>query len=189
VEHLSTLRLIPNMSVWRPCDEIETAVAWRCAIERGDGPTCLLLSRQGLPAQSREPAQIDTIERGGYVLSDCEGLPEAIVIATGSEVGIAVEAACRLVAEGRGIRVVSMPSLDVFESQDPQYRADVLPPEVGARVVVEAGVTQLWYRYAGSDGRILGIDRFGGSAPGGTLMSEFGFTAEGVEALLREVLP
>jgi len=188
VEHISSLRIIPNMSVWRPCDDTETAVAWRSAIERRDGPTCLLLSRQSLPAQVRSAAQVEAISRGGYVLQDCDGEPEAIVIATGSEVGIAVDAAARLMAEGRRVRVVSMPSVNLFEAQDSSYRAEVLPPQVTARVVVEAGVTPLWYRYAGTNGRVIGIDRFGESAPGGEVMKAMGFTADHVESALRELL-
>jgi len=177
------------MSVWRPCDDVETAVAWRAAIERRDGPTCLLLSRQGLPACARDRSQVEAISRGGYVLQDCDGEPEAIVVATGSEVGIAVEAAGTLTAEGRRVRVVSMPSVNVFEAQDRDYQTEVLPPTVTARVVVEAGVTPLWHRYAGADGRVLGLDRFGESAPGSAVMNAFGFTAERVVDLLRDVLP
>ncbi len=188
VEHVSSLRLIPNLTIWRPCDDVETAAAWRAAIERRDGPTCLLLSRQGLPPQSRSADQLALIARGGYVLGDRAADPEAIVVATGSEVSLAVEAAARLEACGRRVRVVSMPSVEVFEAQDADYRNAVLPRDVTARVIVEAGVTPLWHRYAGPRGRILGIDRFGESAPGSAVMNAFGFTADGVEAAVREVL-
>jgi transketolase len=188
VEHTASLRLIPNLDVWRPCDEAESAVAWRCAIERRDGPTCLLFTRQNVPAQARTMDQLDTVARGGYVLVDCDGEPEAIVIATGSEVALAVTAAARLGEEGRRVRVVSMPCVERFDAQPLDYRDRVLPPGVTARVAVEAGVTGPWYRFAGTRGRVLGIDRFGESAPGGQLMEVFGFTPERVVEALREVL-
>ncbi len=188
VEQAATLRLIPNMSVWRPCDAVESAVAWKQAIERTDGPTCLLFSRQTLPHQER--TSLAEIERGGYVLRDCEGEPEAIIIATGSEVGLAVSAAAELGRRGRRVRVVSMPSVDVFEAQEAAYRDAVLPPAVRCRVVVEAGATGLWHRYAGDRGTVIGLDRFGESAPGPVLFEHFGITSErvvdAVEALLAD---
>lgn len=188
VEHLASLRLIPNLSLWRPCDAVETAVAWQAAIERRDGPTCLVLSRQNLPHQPRDPATLAAIRRGGYVLRDCAGLPDVILIATGSEVQWATGAAAQLSEHGHRIRVVSLPAVDVFEAQDAAYREAVLPAAVSRRVVVEAGVTTPWYKYAGTGGKIIGLDRFGQSAPAGVLFKQFGFTVEHVvhtvEALL-----
>ncbi|HFD91724.1 MAG TPA: transketolase [Gammaproteobacteria bacterium] len=188
VEQTATLRLIPNMSVWRPCDTVETAVAWKAAIERSDGPTSLIFSRQNLPFQSRTEAQIADIARGGYVLRDCEGEPEAILIATGSEVALAMDAAEALAGKGRRVRVVSMPSVDTFELQDAAYRESVLPAAVTARVAVEAGVTDYWYKYVGTSGRIVGVDRFGESAPAADLFKEFGLTVENVVAAVEAVL-
>ncbi len=188
VEHAASLRLIPNMHVWRPCDETESAVAWGAAVKRADGPACLLFSRQNLPAQPRDSRQLTDIVRGGYVLRDCQGSPEALVIATGSEVQLAVAAAATLEAEGRRVRVISMPCVDVFEVQDDDYRESVLPSAVTARVVVEAGVSASWRGYAGPAGTVLGLDRFGESAPAGQLMELFGFTAERVAGALRDVL-
>lgn len=182
VEQIASMRLIPNMSVWRPCDAVETAVAWRCAIERTDGPSSLCFSRQNLPHQSRTDAQISDIAKGGYVLKDCDGTPDAIIIATGSEVALAMGA-----AEAMGdkkIRVVSMPSVDTFELQEDAYRSSVLPAGVKT-VAVEAGVTPLWYKYAD---KVVGIDRFGESAPAGLLFKEFGFTVENVVATVNSVL-
>lgn len=188
IEHAASLRLIPNLSLWRPADEAETAAAWRAAVERRRGPSCLLLSRQNLQPTERDAQTLTDISRGGYVLKGCEGTPEALVIATGSEVQLAVKAAASLAAEGRRIRVVSMPSVDVFEAQDAAYREQVLPAAVTARVVVEAGVSTGWQPYAGPGGRVVGIDRFGESAPGGKLMETFGFTADAVADALRSVL-
>jgi len=188
VEQAATLRFIPNMSVWRPCDTTETAVAWRAAIERDNGPTCLLLSRQGLPFQERSAAQIDAIGRGGYTLQDCNGTPEAIIIATGSEVGLAMAAASELTNQGRHIRVVSMPSTDAFECQDSEYRETVLPNSVTARVAVEAGVRDFWFKYVGLHGRVLGIDSFGESAPAEAVFEHFGFSAERVVAAVNELI-
>ncbi len=182
VEQIASMRLIPNMSVWRPCDAVETAVAWRYAIERQDGPTSMCFSRQNLPHQARSAAQIADIAKGGYVLKDCDGTPDAIIIATGSEVALATGAAEAL--SGKKIRVVSMPSVDVFEAQDDAYRASVLPAGVKA-VAVEAGVTALWYKYAD---KVVGIDRFGESAPAGELFKEFGFTVDNVVAAVNSVL-
>ncbi|MDP6768725.1 MAG: transketolase [Arenicellales bacterium] len=188
VEQTATLRLIPNMSLWRPCDTVETAVAWRMALERHNGPTCLLFSRQNLDFQVRDEQQIQAISRGGYVLRDCEGTPEAIIIATGSEVGLAVDAAARLNSQGRRVRVVSMPSTDVFDTQDVAYKESVLPPLVTARVAVEAGVTPTWVRYVGLQGAVVGIDSFGESAPAEVVFEHFGFTVDNVVATVEKVM-
>ena len=188
VEQTATLRLIPNMSLWRPCDTVETAVAWRMALERHNGPTCLLFSRQNLDFQVRDEQQIQAISRGGYVLRDCEGTPEAIIIATGSEVGLAVDAAARLNSQGRRVRVVSMPSTDVFDTQDVAYKESVLPPVVTARVAVEAGVTPTWVRYVGLQGAVVGIDSFGESAPAEVVFEHFGFTVDNVVATVEKVM-
>ncbi|MGI8738618.1 MAG: transketolase [Gammaproteobacteria bacterium] len=192
VEHAACLRLMPGMSLWRPCDAVESAVAWKQAIERRDGPTCLLFSRQGVPHQTRDGEQIANIARGGYVLRDShvdrKGAPDVILIATGSEVGVAVQAAARLAEPGRRVRVVSMPCTDVFDAQDPAYRETVLPAAVTARVAVEAGVTPFWRKYVGDKGRIVGIDRFGESAPGDVVMRYFGITAENVAMVAEQIL-
>jgi transketolase len=184
VEQTATLRMIPNMSVWRPCDAVESAVCWKVAVERTDGPSCLIFSRQNLAHQNRDAGQIANIERGGYILKDCAGTPDVIVIATGSEVDLAVQAATQ---SGRKVRVVSMPSTDVFDAQDEAYRESVLPAAVTARVAVEAGVTDYWRKYVGLNGRVIGIDRFGESAPAGDLFKHFGFTVENVVAAIDAV--
>ena len=178
VEHAASLRLIPNLNVWRPCDAVETAVAWQAAVERNDGPSALLLSRQNLPHQERSAQQTAAITRGGYVLRDCSGTPEIILLATGSEVELAVAAADKLNEQGRKTRVVSLPCLDLFEAQDQAYRDQVLPPAVSKRIAIEAGSTSGWYKYVGSQGRVIGLDRFGESAPAGELFKLFGFTVE-----------
>jgi len=188
VEHVASLRLMPNMSVWRPCDAVETAVAWRHAIERQDGPTSLVLTRQGVPHQARSADQVAGIGRGGYILRDCDGEPHILFIATGSEVALAVAAAGSLASDGIRARVVSMPSTDVFDAQDEAYQASVLPPEVTARVAIEAGVTGGWWRYVGTAGRVIGLDRFGESAPAGELFEHFGFTTTNVVAVAKELL-
>ena len=188
VEQTATLRMIPNMNVWRPCDAVESAVAWKAAIERKDGPSTLVFSRQNLPHIARSQAQIDAISKGGYVLKDTDGAPDAIIIATGSEVELAVKAAEALAEKGKKIRVVSMASTNVFEKQDAAYKESVLPANVTSRVVVEAGVTDSWWKYAGSNGRVVGLDRFGESAPAGQLFKEFGFTVENVVANVEAVL-
>ena len=188
VEQAATLRLMPNLSVWRPCDSQETLFAWKAAIERKDGPTCLLLSRQGVPQQSRNQAQIDQIANGGYVLVDCEGVPEALIIATGSEVALAAGAARSLSEAGKRIRVVSIPCTDVFEAQSEQYRDAVIPPNVSARVVVEAGVTAIWSKYAGPHGRVLGVDHFGESAPAKDVYQLFNLTTDAVEQAVLDLL-
>ncbi|NOI65118.1 transketolase, partial [Vibrio sp. 99-8-1] len=180
VEQVSSLRLTPNMSTWRPCDQVESAVAWKFAIERKDGPTSLIFSRQNLAQQPRSEAQVADIAKGGYVLKDCDGKPELILIATGSEVELATEAAAQLTAEGKKVRVVSMPATDVFDKQDAAYREAVLPSDVTARVAVEAGIADFWYKYVGFDGRIIGMTTFGESAPAGELFKMFGFTVENV---------
>jgi transketolase len=188
IEHVASLRLIPGMIVWRPCDSVESAIAWQAAIERRDGPTCLLFTRQGVPFQNRDVERIENIRRGGYVLRDCEGTPTLILIGTGSEVAVAMEAADELEKSGVSTRVVSMPSTDVFEDQDDAYRDSVLPADVSARVVIEAGVSNCWHRYAGPSGRIIGMDRFGLSAPAGLLFEKFGFTADNIIKVAREIL-
>ncbi len=188
VEHVASLRIMPNMRVWRPCDSVETAVAWRDAIERRDGPTSLVLTRQGLPHQPRTTGQIKAITRGGYILIDTDGKPDLILIATGSEVTLVVSAAEQLAGDGIKTRVVSMPCTDLFDAQSDKYRQQVLPDEVTARVVVEAGVTETWWRYAGPLGRIVGIDRYGKSAPADELFEHFGFSSDNVVAVAREVL-
>lgn len=188
VEHTASLRLMPNMSVWRPCDTVETVVAWRYAIERQNGPTSLVLTRQGLPHQERTAEQISDIARGGYILKDTDGVADIILIATGSEVALAVSAAAELTADGVKARVVSIPCTDVFEAQDADYRESVLPASVSARVVIEAGVTALWWRYAGPAGQIIGLDRFGESAPANKLFKHFGFSTDNVVSIAKDVL-
>lgn len=180
VEQLASLRLTPNMRVWRPADQVETAIAWKQAIERQDGPTALILSRQNLAQQPRTPAQLAAINRGGYILKDSDGKPELILIATGSEVQLAVEAADKLTAAGHKVRVVSMPSTDLFDKQDSAYRESVLPSEVTARIAIEAGIADYWFKYTGLHGAIVGMTSFGESAPAELLFEEFGFTVENV---------
>ncbi|PAU77841.1 transketolase [Halovibrio salipaludis] len=188
VEQLATLRQTPNMSLWRPCDTVETAVAWKAAIERSDGPTALVFTRQALAHQDRDEQQLADIERGGYILSDSDGFPELILIATGSEVALAQEAATQLRDQGRQVRVVSMPSTDRFEAQPAEYRQKVLPAEVTCRVAVEAGITDYWYKYVGMEGRVLGMTTFGESAPAGPLFEAFGFTVDNLLAISETLL-
>ena len=188
VEQLTALRSTPSMQTWRPCDAVESAVAWKAAIERRDGPTSLVFSRQNLPHQVRDADQLAAIARGAYVLRNCEGTPEAILIATGSEVGLAMAAAERLAGAGKQIRVVSMPCAELFEQQDAAYREAVLPSDVLARVAVEALHADFWYKYVGLDGRVVGMTTFGESAPAGDLMNYFGFTVDNVVAVVAEVL-
>ena len=187
VEHVASLRMIPDLRLWRPCDTVETGAAWADAVARQDGPSVLVLTRQALPVQPRTPAQVADVARGGYVLVDCDGPPEAVLIATGSEVALAVEAAQALAARGRRVRVVSMPCTSLFDAQPADYRAAVLPAGV-PRVAVEAGVTDGWYRYVGTDGAVIGMHSFGASAPAKKLFEHYGFTrdhvAGAVEALL-----
>jgi transketolase len=182
VEHVASLRLIPNMRLWRPCDTVETAVAWGDAIEHTQGPSSLVLTRQALPPMPRTPAQVAAIRRGGYVLLDCDGTPDCVLIATGSEVGLAVDAARLMAGQGRRVRVVSMPCTSLFDAQDADYRASVLPPGV-RRVAIEAGSRDGWWRYVGLDGAVVGMDTFGASAPAGKLFEHFGFTAANVAAV------
>jgi transketolase len=188
IEHLASLRLIPHMDLWRPCDAVETAAAWGVAIENRGGPTCLIFTRQSVVHEARDAAQVAAIRRGGYVLIDCAGTPEAIVIATGSEVGIAAEAVRSVAATGKKVRLVSMPSTNTFDAQDDAYKQSVLPPSVTRRVAVEAGVTAQWWRYVGLQGQIVGIDHFGASAPAKDLFKAYGFTAEHVAEAIQKVL-
>jgi len=185
IEQLTALRVTPNMSVWRPCDNVETAVAWKVALERAEGPTALVFSRQGVAHQGRTGEQLAEIYRGAYVLVDCEGDPELIVIATGSEINICRDAVKQLQADGIAARLVSMPSTDAFDSQEPEYKEQVLPSSVRKRLAVEAGATDYWSKYVGLEGKVIGMDRFGESAPGGVLMEHFGFTAENVVAVAK----
>jgi transketolase len=187
VEQIASLRLIPNMDMWRPCDTVESAVAWASAIERRDGPTCMAFSRQNLPFVKRKAATQANIRRGGYVLIDSVGAPKVVLIATGSEVDLALKAQAKLADEGVPVRVVSMPCTNIFDRQDAAYRASVLPKGV-PRVAVEAGVTDGWYKYVGLEGAVIGLDRFGESAPAGALFKEFGFTVENVVATVKGVI-
>jgi len=188
VEHLASLRLIPKNSVWRPCDAVESAVAWKVAIERREGPSCLIFSRQNLVHQARTPQQIAAIEFGGYVLREAKnGKVDTILIATGSEVGLAMQAADALEAEGIGTRVVSMPCTNLFDRQPQAHRDSVLPPAVRKRVAIEAGVTDFWRKYVGLDGHVVGIDTFGASAPAEALFKYFGFTVDAVVAAVKSL--
>ena len=180
IEHMASLRMIPDLDLWRPCDGVETAVSWRTAIENRNGPSCLIFTRQSVAHQPRSAAQVAAIARGGYVLIDSDGPPEAIVIATGSEVGIAAEAVRKVAAGGRRIRLVSMPSTNTFDRQDEAYRQSVLPDGVSRRVAVEAGVRATWWRYVGTRGQIVGIDHYGASAPAKDLFQHYGFTVDNV---------
>jgi transketolase len=185
IEHLSCLRLIPDVDVWRPADASETAIAWVAAIERRDGPTILALSRQNLPTVSAGvPA--DVIRRGAYILADCAA-PQALLIATGSEVRLALDAGQALAAQGIGVRVISMPCAEVFDRQDRSYRETILPRAL-PRLAIEAGVSSFWYRYVGLDGAVIGIDRFGASAPADQLFDFFGFTVTNVVKTVRSLL-
>jgi transketolase len=188
IEHLASLRVIPHIDVWRPCDAVETAAAWGTAVDNRDGPTLLILTRQACAHQAREPNQVANIARGGYVLIEPSGGPEAIVIATGSEVGIAAEAVRTVNAKGGKVRLVSMPSTNKFDAQDDAYKESVLPAKVTRRVAVEAGVRAAWWRYVGLKGQIVGIDHFGASAPAKVLFPQFGFTAEKVVEAIEKVL-
>ncbi len=188
VEQMASLRVTPNMSLWRPADQVESAVAWKYAIERNDGPVALIFSRQNLTQQPRTAEQLANVARGGYVLKDSDGTPDVILIATGSEVGITVEAADKLAAAGTKVRVVSLPSTDVFDKQDEAYRESVLPKAVTARVAVEAGIADYWYKYVGLNGAIVGMNSFGESAPAEQLFKEFGFTVDNVVAKAQALL-
>ncbi|MFS7306693.1 transketolase [Rahnella inusitata] len=188
VEQMASLRVTPNMSLWRPADQVESAIAWKYAIERNDGPSALIFSRQNLTQQPRTAEQLANVARGGYVLKDCEGKPDVILIATGSEVGITVEAADKLAAGGTKVRVVSMPSTDVYDKQDTAYRESVLPKDVPARLAVEAGIADYWYKYVGLNGGVVGMTSFGESAPAEQLFKEFGFTVDNVVAKAQALL-
>ncbi len=188
VEQIPGLRLMPGMDVWRPCDTVETAVAWKCALESAHRPSCLSLSRQNLPFVRRNDAQVEAIARGGYVLRDCQGTPELILMATGSEMGMTLEAAEQLRLKGRKVRVVSMPCCERFDAQDSDYRNSVLTPGVRARVAVEAAAAGYWSKYVGLDGAVVGMESFGASAPGKALAEKFGFTAAHIAAV-AEGLP
>lgn len=188
VEHVASLRIMPNMQVWRPCDTVETAVAWRAALERSDGPTSLVLTRQGVPHQSRSAEQRADIARGAYVLSDSDGKPDLLLLATGSEVALAQAAAARLREDGVAVRVVSLPCIEVFDAQPADYRAGVLPRDCTRRIAIEAGASEGWWRFVGTEGRVIGLDTFGASAPAGKLFDHFGFTPDNVISVARELL-
>ena len=188
IEQLASLRCTPNLDTWRPADAVESAVAWKFALERNDGPSALIFSRQNLDHQTRDQAQLADITRGGYVLKDCAGEPELILIATGSEVGLAVKAFDKLTEQGRNVRVVSMPCTSVFDAQDAGYKQSVLPLQVSARIAIEAAHADYWYKYVGLEGRVIGMTSFGESAPAPALFEEFGFTLENILATAEELL-
>lgn len=188
IEQLASLRMTPNLDTWRPADAVESAVAWKYSIERADGPSALVFSRQNLPHQPRDAGQLADVARGGYVLKDCDGEPELILIATGSEVGLAVQAFDKLSAEGRKVRVVSMPSTSVFDQQDAGYKQAVLPVQVGARIAIEAAHADYWYKYVGLEGRVIGMTTFGESAPAPALFEHFGFTVDNLLEVAAELL-
>ena len=188
IEQIASLRMTPNINAWRPCDTVESAVAWKHAVERADGPSALIFSRQGLPCMHRNDEQLANVARGGYILKDCDGTPELILIATGSEVELIMNAEAKLTAQGRKVRVVSMPCTDEFDAQDAAYKISVLPLEVPARIAVEAAAADFWYKYVGLDGRIIGMTTFGESAPASDLFPYFGFTVENIMAAAEEIL-
>ena len=188
VEQTAALRYIPNLETWRPADQVESAIAWKAAVERHDGPSALIFTRQNLQQQNRTAEQLANVARGGYVLKDAAGTPDLILIATGSEVELAVKAAEVLEAEGKKVRVVSMPSTNVFDKQDEAYRESVLPRSVTKRVAIEAQLSDFWYKYVGFEGRIVGMNSFGESAPAGELFKLFGFTVENVVTKAKEIL-
>ncbi|OCG25374.1 transketolase [Gilliamella sp. App2-1] len=188
VEQMASLRVTPNVSTWRPCDQVESAIAWQYAIERKDGPTALIFSRQNLKQQDRTAHQLADVYRGGYILNDCTGTPELIIIATGSEVELAVEAYQQLTQAGKKVRVVSMPSTDAFDKQDQAYKESVLPSSVTARLAIEAGISDYWYKYVGLSGKVIGMTSFGESGPADQLFKEFGFTVENVLAQANSLL-
>jgi transketolase len=187
VEHLASLRAMPNLHLWRPCDAAETAVAWVAAIERSTGPTALVLTRQNLPQQPRTDAQKTNIARGGYVLIDSDGAPDAIVLSTGSEVGLAADAVRALNSRGKRVRLVSMPSFEAFEAQDAAYRESVLPAQVTKRLAVEAAASQSWWKYVGSTGKVIGMDQFGASGKAGELFPHFGFSVDNVTQHIEQL--
>ncbi|WP_430875213.1 transketolase [Gilliamella sp. G0441] len=188
VEQMASLRVTPNVSTWRPCDQVESAIAWQYAIERKDGPTALIFSRQNLKQQPRTAEQLANVYRGGYILNDCVGTPELILIATGSEVELAVETYHQLTAAGKKVRVVSMPSTDAFDKQDCAYKESVLPSSVTARIAIEAGISDYWYKYVGLNGKIVGMTSFGESGPAEQLFEKFGFTVENIIAKANDLL-
>ncbi|WKW43682.1 transketolase [Kosakonia cowanii] len=188
VEQIASLRLTPNFSTWRPCDQVEAAVGWKLAIERHNGPTALILSRQNLAQMERTPEQVKAISKGGYILKDSDGKPDLILIATGSEMEITMKAAEQLSSEGVKVRVVSLPSTDIFDAQDEAWRESVLPSDVSARVAVEAGIADYWYKYVGLKGAIVGMTGYGESAPAEKLFPYFGFTVENIVAKAKAVL-
>ncbi len=188
IEQLTNLRTTPNLNTWRPCDAVESAMAWKAAIERSDSPSALIFTRQGLPHQPRSAAQVAAIAKGGYTLVDCDGTPDIIFIATGSEVQLAVAAAEVLGNKGQKARVVSMPCCETFEAQDAAYREQVLPAKVRKRVAIEAAHQDYWYKYTGLDGAVIGMSTFGASAPGSQLMELFGFTVDNVVATAESLL-
>ncbi|WP_095081465.1 transketolase [Pseudomonas sp. Irchel s3h17] len=188
IEQLASLRCTPNLDTWRPADAVESAVAWKCALERKDGPSALIFSRQNLQHQTRDAVQIELINRGGYVLKDCAGEPELILIATGSEVGLAVQAFDKLTEQGRKVRMVSMPCTSVFDAQDAGYKQSVLPLQVSARIAIEAAHADYWYKYVGLEGRVIGMTTYGESAPAPALFEEFGFTLENILGQAEELL-
>lgn len=188
VEQMASLRVTPNVSTWRPCDQVESAIAWQYAIERKDGPTALIFSRQNLKQQQRTAEQLANVYRGGYILNDCAGTPELILIATGSEVELAVETYHQLTAAGKKVRVVSMPSTDAFDKQDCAYKESVLPSSVTARIAIEAGISDYWYKYVGLNGKIVGMTSFGESGPAEQLFEKFGFTVENIIAKANDLL-
>jgi transketolase len=188
VEQIANLRGTPNMAVWRPADSVETAVAWKAAVLRREGPTSLILSRQNLPHLARTDAQLADIAKGAYVLLDCNGAPEALVIATGSEVSIALQAVKELQAVGKRVRLVSMPSTSAFDAQPAEWKEKVLPSSVRKRLAVEAAHPDAWYKYVGLDGKVIGMTTFGESAPGPAVMKHFGFTPEKVKAAVESLL-
>lgn len=188
VEQLASLRLTPNLDTWRPCDAVESAMAWKFAIAREDGPSALVFSRQNLPHQIRSNEQLANVEKGGYVLKDCAEQPELILIATGSEIGLAMQAHEQLTAQGKKVRVVSMPSTSVFDRQEAAYREAVLPSKVTARLAIEAAHVDFWYKYVGLNGRVVGMTTFGESAPAPVLFEEFGFTVENVVAIANQLI-
>jgi transketolase len=188
VEQLTSLRTTPNLDTWRPADTVEAAVAWKHSVERKDGPSALIFSRQNLPHNLRDHETEAAISRGGYVLKDCAGEPELILIATGSEVGLAIQAADKLSEQGRKVRVVSMPSTNVFDQQDAAYKQSVLPLQVTARIAIEAAHADFWYKYVGLEGRVIGMETYGESAPAGQLFEHFGFTVENIIGTAEELL-
>lgn len=187
IEQVSNLRQTPNMSVWRPADAVETAVAWKAAILKADGPTALILSRQGLPHLARTPEQVNDVAKGAYILCDCEGEPDVIVIATGSEVAVSLEAVQHAIAKGLKVRLLSMPSTDAFDAQDERYKESILPSSVRKRLAVEAAQQDYWYKYVGLDGAVIGMSTFGESAPGPVVMEHFGFTAENIQQAIENL--